>query len=526
MPEVTQPTGSRLRAYLGPRLAGWGHFFGKLTHHLPAALIVTSLVAIGHHQFHLLDAIDGYAFLGVGNLSAIDASHSRLKDPTVAVVGIDDKSHEDFFRQRSPLNRCELQRDLESLYLAVPPPKLLVIDLDLSPALSSADGLVARQEAECEEKLWKLLERNSDIESVQRTTRTVLMKPFSVLDSYGQGKISRWIERMEAAGIAFGDATLLVRYGLVIKIGCKAENLAAVAFNTYRPEHTENCLSEDGKGGHGKPKQLMINPRQYTSGLRAVSVTDLPSRNTSCAQNAGLPREVTYNLPVVFFGASYGDDDTYLTPVGTLYGVDVHAAAYMSLLEPTSDFTELTNFLFEVAIALALGGGISWCWRRYYSMRFSSEAFERQLSPFLIFLLGAALAVLVLGLTILSFYVMNGSNYWLSPIPIAIGMLVESFFNGAVHEAVGEGYEQRKALITRLARAHKTGPEEFTKSVAAERRQRPREVHHIKERVMCFLYLDVKRLYKKHKYGASVLLLLRRLAFVGVLIWGFLVIYY
>ncbi|VVQ20522.1 hypothetical protein [Pseudomonas fluorescens] len=113
----------------------FANYISACIHHLPAASMVAAVVGICYHGLHLLDAVDGYAFLGIGNLTAKDVSQSTGRNPKMAVVLIDQESHENFYRERSPLDRCELKKDLEAIYNLPRPPKLVVIDLDLSPSL-------------------------------------------------------------------------------------------------------------------------------------------------------------------------------------------------------------------------------------------------------------------------------------------------------------------------------------------------------------------------------------------------------
>ncbi|VVO27641.1 CHASE2 domain-containing protein [Pseudomonas fluorescens] len=497
-----------------PRALGDG--IAGLLHHLPGALVVASLVTIGHLHFHLLDAIDSYAFIGIGNLSAVEALSSGAKKPSVAVVLIDQSSYETNYHERSPLDRCQLRDDLKFLYDLPIPPRLLVIDLDLSPG---------RGDVFCQNKLNELLING------QSRTKTVLMAPLPVNDPLASDIIQAWRETMEDAKIAFGDPNLPIRYGLVTKIECEEKKLAAVALDAAIAVDREvpsdtavavkkltNASTNPCRGEQEKKqsKEFLINPKQYVMGLRPVSTYKLSTQRELFSEWPGLPPP--WQLPVVFFGGSYGEDDTYLTPLGTMYGVEVHAAAYMSLVEPATLFSHLRSFGLEIGIAVLFGGVISFCWRHYFAMRFSPSPPKRQFSTIFVWILGLLLMALVMVTTAFSLCLLSTSNSWLSPIPIALGMLIESFFVGAVHEAVKEGDHQREMLVGKLKTAHENGPAQFDEAIAAEEmRQRPEHPRNLCDRCSRFIIGDVARHIGNCDLGAALFLLVRRLALFALL---------
>ncbi|MCY1485350.1 CHASE2 domain protein [compost metagenome] len=497
-----------------------------LPHHLPAAIVVASLVTICHHQFHLLDAIDSYAFLAIGNRSAAEVAAEKVAAEApaeIAVVAIDQQSHEKYYRERSPLNRCELLRDLRKLYCGRSPPRVMVIDLDLSPALlvrdqqtfpadEPADTAVpqcpARNGAEtpiptfepaCEKQLYSLFRET------RRVTQTVLINPFPVEEQETLEKTQAWVEKMAKIGVRFGDSTLQSRYGLVTKLDCKQDGLAAVAYR-FALHDVRNCLD---KADDTKP--LLINPRHYLNGIRWVHVRDLPSRRTWIKDDASISfAELPFEKQVVFFGGGYGMDDTHLTPLGDIYGVAIHAAAFLSLLQPTSDFNHFLGFGLEIALALVFSLAISLCWKGYYLMRFQRQEMVQLLAPILVLILAAIFIWVVWKLSSLSFYLLASHDLWLSPIPIAIGMLIESFFAGAVHKAVEEGRQQRRKLALSLEEALREGNGQLPKLLEEETRD-PHHPGH--SRLLDLLLSDAVRKFggPQAQPGAATLQLLYRL---------------
>jgi hypothetical protein len=483
-----------------------GHFLSACTHHLPAALVVSALVYICHHHLHLLDAVDGYAFLGIGNLAAHYTPQTVATRPMVAVIEIDQQSHEQYYGGRSPLDRCELKRDLEDIYTQDVPPKLLVIDLDLSPVLPSR-YLTSGENADadrCTSEITNLITQHL-------ATHTVLITPFDVMDPENKANIVAWQKSLEPLTnvVSFADPTISVRYGMVNGLACTFKTLAGAAFDHFPDKipGDENCLSEGDK-------ELKINPKHYLSSLRPVSVRQLPSRQPGAPITGTRQCKPLAPFPVVFFGSITGDSDTYLTPLGTMYGVEVHAAAFMSLLQPTKG-NEWLAFTLDIVLGLILGLIIDYCWRRYFSLRFSSRAIQRQAAPWLIVAMFIVYSAVVCLFTVLSFFILLIGGIWLSPIPIALGMLIESFFNGAIAIAVKEGYAQRQAMVGRLQAA---GPDGYCSQLEREADQRPHHAGNLDERLARFFYLDRQRLRSTGQHGAANLLLVRRLMFFLVLL--------
>ncbi|MBO3275741.1 CHASE2 domain-containing protein [Pseudomonas schmalbachii] len=488
-------------------LARFGHEMLGSLHHLPAALVVASLVTIGHHKFHLLDAVDTYAFLGIGNLTAFlttecnsrDAKKDkRCRPPQITVAGIDQLTYEKHYRERSPLDRCQLRHDLRAFYESPRPPRMMVIDLDLSPTPTEASyGNVPMQDKnDCDEQLYKLITDN------QLSTRTVLMEPFALTDP-NVGRDARrnawaWRQRMqERANVVFADGRLPVSYGVVTKAPCVPHGLAVAAMRDISVITSGRCMEKpDG--------MFLIAPRHYLSSLHTVNVGDIRLLSERFKLTDGdkiTIRHLAYETKVVFFGGTYGLDDVFLTPIGHLYGVEVHAAAFMSLLEPASDFSHLLAFLLEVAIGLLFGVVISWCWGKYYHLRFSNQERYRLSAPWVVLGLGFALCVLLVVVTMFSYLQLRDHNLWLSPIPIALGMLIESFFTGAVHGAVKEGLRERWDLAEKLEQAFDAGPKQFHAALQ-QARQDAHDDHPVPVRKP--IHIDPLRPFREDWVAASL----------------------
>ena len=153
--------------------------------------------------------------------------------------------------------------------------------------------------------------------------------------------------------------------------------------------------------------------------------------------NAEAKREPC-DIRFLVLGGSYGVEDRYLTAVGIKPGVQVHAAIAAQLRSHT---WHGWGFLADIALGTLLFGPlVDRNWQRYFRQR---ALLARARSPWrhpklayrwLLWLavwLGIWLVVLIL----FSSWAYASHGVWISPVPMALAMLVESVVTGSVHVA-------------------------------------------------------------------------------------------
>lgn len=502
---------------------GRGRWLRYVAKEWPVALLVAALVAILHHKFVWLDAIDGNAFAVISNLGFADVADREdplnAKREAIALIAeIDDDVHESRHLGRSPLNRCELYKDLRQIYLVKP--DLVVVDIDLSPArwiamtdprpiksrpdddeFNGVGTPPAEAEAEdrdglvCQQRLYREIRNPGGGPAIP----TVLVTPFALspediamLDEGAKQEESewsstyrdfdpikklkyRWMRWMEKeSGVRFGYGELPSNYGIIIKQYADPRSLAAVAcaMATTLPKRDGLCTevkeAADKRAeefGARTTERKLIDARQYKAGMRLVSLKHppgkLPALNDAMKQVSG-GTHIPYRA--VFFGGAYGDGDTHLTPIGDLFGVEIHAAAYLSLLDVVPPVVivlkNLVMFVVDIAIALGFGIVISWFWIRFYKLHRSPEANRKQRAPLQMVWLLLSVIVLTTLVSWVSLWLLALTGLWFSPMPIAIGMLFESFVTGGVAEAmreeapVGEGPMQGGVTFCEFVRGN------------------------------------------------------------------------
>ncbi len=486
----------------------------------PSAILVAAVVFIIHQKSGWLDAVDGYAFMAIGQFGFV-AEPKRSKQ--VVALLIDSDTHETRYRERAPLSRCELLKDLTRLYDASP--HLVAIDIDISPAIWTlsqpklptalsdenhadlAKETPWQTEIDCEENLYRLIESGKD----SPKPKTVIITPFEVSDRAADLKQrkERWQERMKKAGVKFGRAELPLNYGLVIE-----QYPDPTSFAAHARAATSRAKNES-RTNH-------IDPRQYAR-VKPVLISDLdrPTNPVDLkaildeTQAAGL-RDHPYRI--AFFGAAYGKDDLFLTPIGEVYGVEAQAASYLS---DGLHHNSCLDFLGDVLIAFVFGIGIAYFWSKYFSSRFSDDAQRRQLAR--LWIVGLVVAVVLMGflISLLSLWLLARLGVWASPIPIAVGMLIDSFVSGSIDQAIHSSEHDKQALIARM-KAISTEPliQRMLEKASAQRSHEPKNWQ---DSLIRIFGGDIYGLWKNAKFAAAWLLAGWSLMWLLLIGWAIIV---
>lgn len=396
--------------------------------------------------------------------------------PRALVVQIDQRTAETRYYERSPLNRCELRRDLADVYSAMkryndrsgsPVRRLdvLVVDLDLQPwSWLATEQSRQSPEADCERALHEDI-RDSN---ARWGVRTVTMQPFEVAPEF-EALRARWIAD-NAGKVATGRAAIPVNYGLVIKQYCAPDMLAATAYEVWsqkwpaarRPVNT--CIAEAraraGKDEEAGSATQIIDPRQYRAGVVALALVAEPGSK----ERAGLldavlsgdarpARGDTDGWQAVFFGAGFGDADLFVTPLGDLYGVEIHAAGFLSFIAPLHEGLHVFELVIDVAFGFIFGMVIAGFWSAYYHRRLSESPARRLTAPMMLIFLGLSVAGVTVALLFVSYSLLLNFGLWASPVSMAVGMLIESFVSGSTLQGVhvanalqGTGRPARRSL--------------------------------------------------------------------------------
>jgi hypothetical protein len=385
--------------------------------------------------------------------------------PEIVVVGIDDERYKHYYLERRPLNRCLLAKDLELIYKKAP--SLVAIDLDLSP-MAEPQSEEERNLYEwgntlrCQEELNTLIKKN------QQTTTTILIRPLKTESSeinQWDKKLRQWIadisdpaEKVSSeknydqidgslaenvkSKIHIADPELPSEFGITLKFFDQFDTLANTAGRLWCKETDQNIFEAQCRSLEEKPKEPAGTDNLKLINFQAINSITEHSKGIIQNSEILIKNQVIDEGKIIFFGARFkhNNEDLFLTAKGKQYGVDLHAAAFLTLFNTVIDHeSKMNNFLkfgIDIFMGLSFGLVISYFWKKYFDFRLHSSSVKRLLAPYWIIGLFGMVIVLILALFPLSLHFLDQWELWASPIPIAIGMLFESFVFGSVTQVL------------------------------------------------------------------------------------------
>jgi hypothetical protein len=411
----------------------WLRFWRWLAPFLVPALFVASLVH-GMERLEILP-LDAPARLIVSNFAAndaLDAAQPKAgQDDDFAILKID---HDTFeappYNGTSPLNRCALQKDVESL-LALRTLRVLGIDFDLSPVKDT-------QQQGCTERL---------LDSLQAFVRkgpdhqVALILPVDLQDRRTQ---TAWLREVHERGLLLADPDLSMQVGMVhqhVDDEKRCPGLGvAMSGTAKRPERTDrqtNCLHAEGDGTRPEAEARNIDF------LRLARLKHYFDASKGLSAQIEQWQKDGEKIARVILGPGYDRADEFMTPLGDLNGVEIHAAI---ALEPDMKRKAALDFGIDVLLGIAFGRLFHVFWHRYFNQRLSwhgSRASPRTAYLWLVAMAAASVAALyMLGWVSMFFYVHWST--WMSPTPMAIGMLLDALVLGSVHTVVEHEHEARE----------------------------------------------------------------------------------
>jgi CHASE2 domain-containing sensor protein len=453
-----------------------------------------------------------------------------------SVLLIDDEAFEDRFKERSPLDRSELARLLEGIREQAP--KLLVVDLDLSPGPApTAD----------EERAQAALD---EVLKAYAPDQLLLATPLPARSYQLAQRRLHWMHGLCGAGVRFAHTTLLhsgshvLRYDPTLpSLGPLAARMAGVQADDRiaEPEPCELVAEQMREIERGQAQALgrdseQAGPRTlgaayflqapasvayYVDNQQARQLAPInfgyerfvrrhclssAAADDDCAQ----PADGAFKDQVVFLGGAWGQEDIHPTPLGRREGVMLHAAAFHSEQVPVSNryrpLATAAEFVLGLIVAFVLGSVWSGYFRALYGQ---PQTLQRIAARYAYAGLATLLVLGVLWVIAQSSGWLMQHGVWLDPLPLLGVLLLKTLFTARKTELeavrrppAGEAhvaapltiYDKAARVVDALPRLAAHRLESLTQVVAAL----PAVHRH---------WDKVRRLWKKALTAGSILLL-------------------
>lgn len=404
-------------------------------HHVGVAILVAAAIFIIEHA-GALNWLENLTLRVAAGMQG-DVVATQTKDVADAIVlTIPTEVYESAFGQASPLDRTKLVALLGKL--AAEKPRMLVIDLDLSP---EGPG-----QATLDEALVKI---------AQQGTQLLLATPFPVYsETLFQAKFA-WMKQLcGEKNIRFADTRLPVTQGVNLRyfkgrnaLGDVAHAWVPPAQDPAPPWPCNRVLDGENHAAFldANTQQAEIEARISSQYTEQVHLDPATLRRTLASvadigNDLSIPADLALTGKTVFLGGDYSGADRFQTIARSapVPGVVVHAAAYNGARHNPSRISHGLALLVDVIIGTLAGLLFHFTWARHNGAQHRLAAAGRQdWSLYLTARLWLALNFLLLAIFI--WIIMEAAVFlldkhlWSNPAPMVLGIFIKSLLGSRSH---------------------------------------------------------------------------------------------
>lgn len=335
----------------------------------------------------------------------------------IAVVGIDDADFRGVFQQQSPLKPDTLRKLFDALRAA--PPRVVAVDLDLSPA---------------SEQDWPARERLlASLQALAKVTRLVMVCPQGYFTPEPGPLDQAWVQRFDSSvqfasaelnvdGLYFNKALALPTLGM-LSAEAAADSLHKTAESAPSAVNWHAaCKAGALEQGAAPPQNELIRP----------AATAASSFSQALAQPELLADRV------VLVGGKWGINDQFKLrgQSDAFFGVTLHAWVTATELDPPHEPAESAALIMELVIGMMAGALFTLVWR---GIKRNGHHFAKR-SGFYIAFFGLAFGLPLVWVTLAAHAAKLGLV--LGAAGMVLSAAADSFFSS--HEAVLEQAEEER----------------------------------------------------------------------------------
>lgn len=373
-----------------------------------ALFLACTIEVIKHYDKYVIPHLENLAFIVAANSSVHDIGKDCDKN-CIVIAEISESRFRKLYHESSPIDYCQLSKDLILINQTLKP-KTLFIDYDLSPitydlTAENLDLEGVNHVKICQSKLDAVLD------SIGSRVHLILLDPTSEKTS---SQVLQWANARKSSKIMFTDGLIISNSGLTTTYSANESSVSSVICYSMGCQNQGHINHHSEADKNHEENVRRINFKAFSKNVKILAIEDITSSNSNSTNG------------VVMVGGRYGKDDKFTTPLGELYGIDLHAASYVSQEQRVSTFHKLTVLILDIAIGIMVGFFAKLSWE--YLLNDHSELVKRKLFPLfmLIIMFLFMMACIWLSLKISNF-LMGQWSVWLNPAPIVIGMVIHAF---------------------------------------------------------------------------------------------------
>ncbi|MFK7779804.1 MAG: CHASE2 domain-containing protein [Candidatus Gracilibacteria bacterium] len=310
------------------------------------------------------------------------------------------------FKSKTPLDKDKLYTLLNNIIMQKP--KSIIFDLDISPDYDFSN----LSKNLLNHKLYNLLKKHA--------ININIILPFAFISDTQENKRIKkeWIKEMCTANIKFALPFLDAEMGVALRYHDYNNNLSlgqvsnlSICADVLSTTNIENLQNKYQKKYNQSEKYPINYKNIQTSTIILNSMNDLKKYDLTDKS--------------IFLGGGYGFSDKYITPYGEKYGVQIHEAIFYTISHKIDRASIYITILIDFLLAISFGILIEQVLeKREKITTLNSLVFNNVLLFFI-------LIVFVLISMETSNYMYHNLYIWLNPIPIIIGMFLDSIIGAS-----------------------------------------------------------------------------------------------
>lgn len=397
------------------------------------AVLFSAGIALILESRGVLLVLTKFSLLVVSSLAAQapPAAHALAPGmPTVVLL-----TSQDFitrYGERSPLDRCTLSADIQRVLDKAP--ARLAIDFDLSPLIAASTD-----EQQCQRRLDTLLD--------QHASTLVLLVPFPAATPALLQLKHDWLLARCQHGLHFADGALQQSMGLVTEQLISDDPAGRARMAEQLQDGGSNPICQVAQAGNAAQNRWVNGLNDPAEGAEAPEGETAPINFRALTQQVavlelGSPafaNQANLSGHAVLLGGDWGRDDSFLTAIGTLPGVVIHAARLASLNDPVRSLPPWVSLWGDIVVALCFAWVIGKFWHGYVMARRVDLHFAHggRATALSMLVMGTFVAVylsLVLFFFLAAEHMFSNWGVVIAPLLIAVSILLDGFVSGPVEQ--------------------------------------------------------------------------------------------